>query len=61
MVGTLQSNGDDEQSKGDKNIADSRISELKADSKRNTKNERHNFAVGLRNKKREDMINQKRR
>ena len=50
MVGMVDN--DQDQSKADKNIADSRISELKADSKRNTKNERHNFAVGLRKKNR---------
>ena len=50
MVGMQDNEGD--QSKGDKNKVDERISQLKADSKRNTKNERHSFAVGLRNKKR---------
>lgn len=52
VVGMSQGEGSS-QDKTDKNIGDKRLDEIKGgDHKRNTKNERHNYTVSLRNQKR---------
>tara|TARA_B110000305_G_C19125222_1_gene486286 strand:+ start:125 stop:277 length:153 start_codon:yes stop_codon:yes gene_type:complete len=43
---------EEDKAKGDKTHGDERIQQIKGESKRNIKNDRHNFTVELRKKKR---------
>lgn len=43
---------EEDKAKGDKTHGDERIQQIKGESKRNIKNDRHNFTVDLRKKKR---------
>lgn len=51
---------EEDKAKGDKTHGDERIQQIKGESKRNIKNDRHNFTVDLRKKKRDDMIKKRR-
>lgn len=52
MMGAAKTDKSNAKSKADRKIGDERISEMKGETNRNTKNERHNYTVGLRQKKR---------
>ena len=52
MIGTAKADKPNEKGKADRNIGEERISEMKGETNRNRKNERDNFAVNLRKKKR---------
>ena len=52
MLGTVKVDKPSDKQNADRKIGDERISEMKGDKQRNTKNERHNYTVDLRKKKR---------